>query len=126
MEKVTKLRSADLVMEVGDIIEYQFDDDPEECWYTATVEGIGEEYWGLLASLMLQVEHPCLPGEKIWLNYDMLESNHGIRTIYRSKDGRHLREACALLHCCLEWDNGGERELENIIEFLNKVEGKKP
>ena len=40
------------------------------------------------------------------------------------KEGRLLlREACLLLHACLEWDNGVERDYEKIVEFLNKVEG---
>ena len=34
-----------------------------------------------------------------------------------------LKEACDLLHACLEWDNGGERDYEKIVEFLNRIEG---
>ncbi len=37
---------------------------------------------------------------------------------------KDLKEACDLLHSCLEWDNGGERSYDKIVEFLNKVEGK--
>jgi len=31
-----------------------------------------------------------------------------------------LAEALELLHSCLEWDNGGEREYEKIVAFLNQ------
>lgn len=33
-----------------------------------------------------------------------------------------LQEACELLHFCLEWDNGGDREYERIVKFLNENE----
>jgi hypothetical protein len=35
-----------------------------------------------------------------------------------------LEEACRLLHSCLEWDNGGERDYTNIVAFLNRVESR--
>ena len=31
-----------------------------------------------------------------------------------------IKEACELLEFCLEWDNGGEREYNKIINFINK------
>lgn len=40
------------------------------------------------------------------------------------KEADDLKQACDLLHSCLEWDNGGERDYDKIVEFLNRVEKK--
>jgi len=34
-----------------------------------------------------------------------------------------LNTATELLHSCLEWDNGGERDYEKIVAFLNEHNG---
>ena len=40
----------------------------------------------------------------------------------RNKARVELRKASRLLHDCLEWDNGGERSYQAIVDFLNETD----
>ena len=59
------------------------------------------------------------------LENDLLITNRALQAsleVTRSfiRFERQLKTACDLLHSCLEWDNGGERDYEKIVAFLNE------
>jgi hypothetical protein len=119
LDKVTILDSKDIELQAGDWVEVCLDYDEGFQWYKTKIEAI---------DLLLFTEHShrimakILSPIELWIDYDDFMENGNIRKIPAPAEYLLLKEACALLHSCLEWDNGGERDYGKIVEFLNKAE----
>jgi hypothetical protein len=60
---------------------------------------------------MILVIDKELDDENRQMRVDLLEQYETLVTL--------LRDAEKLLNSCLEWDNGGERDYDAIVHFLN-------
>jgi hypothetical protein len=126
--KITTLDEDDLGLQVGDWLDIRIEKKDSagrnvSTWFRTTVDKISIYFTDPEGPprVLVKINNP----DTRWFDFEQYDDDGHVVRIEEPKEITLLKEACGLLHICLEWDNGGERDYDKIIEFLNRVEGKK-